>query len=105
MRRSCEDSWPRSRNPKQERNHDQKNPFPLGEDGSGSPALRDGSALSIGEFVAGKHVLAVPLPLLALTRFNACLQFSRSQTSSINCSAIAGLSVPRFPAGDSVPST
>src|SRR5262249_36775383 len=26
------------------------------------------------------------LPLLALTRANACLQFSRSQTSSINCS-------------------
>src|SRR5579872_4667565 len=44
------------------------------------------------------------LPLLALTRFNACLQFSRSQTSSINCSAMAGLSVPRFPADDSVPS-
>src|ERR1035438_8179736 len=44
------------------------------------------------------------LPLLALTRFNARLQFSRSQTSSINCSAMAGLSVPRFPADDSVPS-
>jgi hypothetical protein len=44
------------------------------------------------------------LPLLALTRANACLQFSRPQTSSINCSAIAGLSVPRFPADDSVPS-
>src|SRR6516165_5834179 len=45
------------------------------------------------------------LPLLALTRFNACLQFSRPQTSSINCSAMAGLSVPRFPADDSVPSS
>src|SRR4051794_39722 len=44
------------------------------------------------------------LPLLALTRFNACLQFSRPQTSSINCSAMAGLSVPRFPSDDSVPS-
>src|SRR5437764_8240548 len=44
------------------------------------------------------------LPLLALTRFNACLQFFRSQTSSINCSAMAGLSVPRSPADDSVPS-
>src|SRR6266849_3977556 len=44
------------------------------------------------------------LPLLALTRFNACLQFSRPQTSSINCSAMAGLSIPRFPADDSVPS-
>src|SRR5438477_4664174 len=44
------------------------------------------------------------LPLLALTRFNACLQFSRSQTSSINCSVMAGLSIPRFPADDSVPS-
>src|SRR5580658_3403522 len=44
------------------------------------------------------------LPLLALTRFNACLQFSRPQTSSINCSAMAGLSVPRFPVDDSVPS-
>src|SRR5664279_2571891 len=50
-------------------------------------------------------MLSTPgLPLLALTRFNACLQFSRPQTSSINCSAIAGLSVPRFPADDSVPS-
>src|SRR5215472_1298121 len=45
------------------------------------------------------------LPLLALTRFNACLQFSRPQTSSINCSVMAGLSIPRFPADDSVPST
>src|SRR6516225_249529 len=44
------------------------------------------------------------LPLLALTRFNARLQFSRSQTSSINCSVMAGLSIPRFPADDSVPS-
>src|ERR1039457_2590378 len=44
------------------------------------------------------------LPLLALTRFSACWQFSRPQTSSINCSAMAGLSVPRFPADDSVPS-
>src|ERR1035441_826324 len=44
------------------------------------------------------------LPLFALTRFNACLQFSRPQTSSINCSAIAGLSIPRCPADDSVPS-
>src|SRR5713226_1215988 len=44
------------------------------------------------------------LPLLALTRFHACLQFSRPQTSSINCSAMARLSVPRFPPDDSVPS-
>src|SRR5215472_9053847 len=44
------------------------------------------------------------LPLLALTRFNACLQFSRSQTSSINCSVMAGLSVPRSPTNDSIPS-
>src|ERR1039457_6802933 len=44
------------------------------------------------------------LPLLALNCFNACLQFSRAQTSSINCSAMAGLSVPRFPADDSVAS-
>src|SRR5271167_3738530 len=43
------------------------------------------------------------LPLLALTRANACLQFSRSQTPSIHCSPMAGLSVPRFPASDSVP--
>jgi hypothetical protein len=34
---------------------------------------------------------------------SACLQFSRPQTSSINCSPIARLSVPRFPRGDSVP--
>src|SRR5579871_4645170 len=45
------------------------------------------------------------LPLLALTRDNACLQFSRSQTSSINCSPMAGLSVLRFAVRDSVPST
>src|SRR3974377_520688 len=45
------------------------------------------------------------LPLLALTRRNACLQFSRSQTSSINPSVtIAGLSVVRFAVDDSVPS-
>jgi hypothetical protein len=43
------------------------------------------------------------LPLLALTRFNARLQFSRSQTSSINDSVMAGFSVPRFAADDSVP--
>src|ERR1019366_1861482 len=43
------------------------------------------------------------LPLLALTRFHARLQFSRSQTSSINDSVMAGFSVPRFAADDSVP--
>jgi hypothetical protein len=32
------------------------------------------------------------------------LQFSRPHTSSINCSPIAGPSIPRFPADDSVPS-
>ena len=42
-------------------------------------------------------------PLLALTRANARLQFSRSQTSSINYSPIAGLCVPRFAVNDSVP--
>jgi hypothetical protein len=41
------------------------------------------------------------LPLLALTRLNACLQFSRSQTSSVNCSETAGLAVPRFAVSDS----
>src|SRR5215510_7593063 len=44
------------------------------------------------------------LPLFALTCANACLQFSRSQTSSINCSPMAGLSVLRFAVSDSVPS-
>ena len=44
------------------------------------------------------------LPLLALTRANACLQFLRSQTSSINCSLLAGLSASRFATNDSVPS-
>src|SRR6516164_10664234 len=44
------------------------------------------------------------LPLLALTRANVCLQFSRSQTSSISCSSMAGLSALRFAASDSVPS-
>ena len=43
------------------------------------------------------------LPLLALTRVSACLQFSRSQTSSINRSPIAGLSGARFAVSDSVP--
>src|SRR6266404_1697831 len=44
------------------------------------------------------------LPWLALTRANACLQFSRSQTSSINRSPMAGLSALRFAVSDSVPS-
>ena len=44
------------------------------------------------------------LPLLALTRANACLQFSRSQTSSINGSPMAGLLALRFAVSDSVPS-
>jgi hypothetical protein len=43
--------------------------------------------------------------LLALTRDSACLQFSRPQTSSINCSPMAGLSVLRFAVSDSVPSS
>src|SRR5436309_2604715 len=43
------------------------------------------------------------LPLLAFTRRNACWQFSRPQTSSINCSAPAGLSVSHFAVNDSVP--
>src|SRR5690242_17941014 len=45
------------------------------------------------------------LPLLALTRASACLQFYRSQPSTINCLPIARLSVPRFTTGDSVPSS
>src|ERR1700683_738853 len=56
---------------------------------------------------SGNSLTVIPstpgLPLLALTRANACLQFSRSQTSPINCS-IAKLSVPHFAASDSVPS-
>src|SRR5208282_701478 len=43
------------------------------------------------------------LPLLALTRFNARLQFSCSQTPSINGSPRAELSVLHFAASDSVP--
>src|ERR1019366_4120433 len=43
------------------------------------------------------------LPLLDFTRFKACKQFSRSQTSSISCSSIAGLSVLRFAVDDSNP--
>jgi hypothetical protein len=43
------------------------------------------------------------LPLLALTPFHARLQFSRSQSSSIHGSVMAGFSVPRFAADDSVP--
>src|SRR6267143_3396942 len=42
------------------------------------------------------------LPLLAFTRRSACLQFSRSQTSSIHCSLV-GLSALRFANSDSVP--
>src|SRR5437667_6756771 len=45
------------------------------------------------------------LPLLALTRANACWQFFRPQTSSISCSLLAGLSASRFAANDSVPAT
>src|SRR5712691_4598505 len=44
------------------------------------------------------------LPLLLLTRANACWQFFRPQTSSISCSLLAGLSASRFAANDSVPS-
>src|SRR5438445_4907553 len=44
------------------------------------------------------------LPLLAFTRRSACLQFSRSQTSSIHCSVV-GLSALRFANSDSVPPT
>src|SRR5271170_5768002 len=57
---------------------------------------------------SGNSLTVIPstpeLPLLALTRANACLQFSRSQTSSINCSPIARLYVPRFATTVSVPS-
>ncbi len=42
------------------------------------------------------------LPLLAFTRRSACLQFSRSQTSSIHC-LVVGLSALRFANSDSVP--
>src|SRR5215468_1824897 len=44
------------------------------------------------------------LPLLAFTRRKARRQFSRPQTSSISCSALAGLSVSQFAVSDSVPS-
>ena len=40
---------------------------------------------------------------MALTRANACLQFYCAQTSSINRSPMAGLSILRFAASDSVP--
>ena len=43
------------------------------------------------------------LPRLALTRFKARKQLSRSQTASITCSAGAGLSTLRFAVDDSVP--
>src|SRR5438876_11315139 len=42
--------------------------------------------------------------MLAFTRRSACLQFSRSQTSSIHCSVV-GFSALRFPNPDSVPPT
>ena len=45
------------------------------------------------------------LPLLDFTRFKACKQFSRSQTSSISCSLLlAGLSEMRFAVSVSDPS-
>src|ERR1700745_441589 len=44
------------------------------------------------------------LPLLALTRRKARFRCSLSQTSSISCSSLAGLSVSHFAANDSVPS-
>ena len=44
------------------------------------------------------------LPLLDFTRLKACKQFSRSQTSSISCSWLAGLSFPHFAASVSDPS-
>src|SRR5882762_9495446 len=44
------------------------------------------------------------LPLFALTRLYACQRFLRSQTSSINCSWLAGRSVSHFAVNDSVPS-
>src|ERR1700757_5479816 len=48
-------------------------------------------------------ILSMPgLPLLAFPRRNACLQFSRSQTSSIHCSVV-GLSALRSANSDSVP--
>src|SRR5208337_965765 len=43
------------------------------------------------------------LPLFALTRCNACLQFSHSQTSSISRSVSARLSGLRFATSVSVP--
>ncbi len=62
-------------------------------------------ALSGSPVIAWTVIPSTPgLPLLALTRFNASLRFSRSTTSSINRSISAGLSVPRFAASDSVPS-
>src|SRR5438093_7430137 len=42
--------------------------------------------------------------MLAFTRRSACLQFSRSQTSSIHCSVV-GFSALRFANSDSVPPT
>src|SRR5215211_5132860 len=44
------------------------------------------------------------LPLLLLTRANACSQFFRSQTSSISCSLLTMLSALRFAISVSVPS-
>ncbi len=50
-------------------------------------------------------ILSMPgLPSLAFTRRSACLQFSRSQTSSIHCSVV-GFSALRFANSDSVPPT
>src|ERR1700685_1007725 len=56
------------------------------------------------EFVDG-HPVYPGLPLLALTRCNACLQFSSSQTSSISRSVPARLSVLCFAMSVSVPFT
>jgi hypothetical protein len=49
-----------------------------------------------------RHPVDARTPLLAFTRRNACLQFSRSQTSSIHYSVV-GLSALRSANSDSVP--
>jgi hypothetical protein len=50
------------------------------------------------------HTVHAGAPFVGLDSCQSRLQLSRPQTSSINCSPMAGLSVLRFTISDSVPS-
>src|SRR5262249_4327896 len=60
--------------------------------------------LQVSRKVVNGHSVRPGVPFVRLDSCQ-CLQFSRSQNSSINCSPMARLSVLRFAANDSVPSS